>query len=814
MIRAALRRIPIHPLTSLLFLLITILLLAKGLGEVVQGATWSAFIPVGITAALVGWVFGSAPPSFPPFWGSKWEDARGVAAWGGIIILGIVLLWGSTAQLDRPLLKLAESLPSILSQTFFWIRDHKNPPDFAIGDAAAQAWFTLVMQSSGLWQRVVLWAQGLQSEGSINDPVVNVLAWSFLLWLVTAWGGWFMRRGQVLTATVPSLALLAEVIYNTNTDMLPLWTLLSITLLLMGLMHFEAIFLSWIKRGIDYAEIILDTTIATVVFVAFILVMTAWAVPSFSIQRIVDLINQYQVQANSGHGLAQTLGLKTAPPKQEASSYIPRSMPTSHIVGAGPKLSHDLVMTIDTGELPAISNVDLAKLAPHYHWRSNTYDVYTGNGWASSPVEGILYKADTALFEQTPQHYRVLRQKIVLVDQTGGQLYWAGTLYRVDQPFQIGWRTRPAALPPGAVSTTNAGTLSQADLLGAISLAGTYNIESLLPVVSIAELRAANPTYPGIIRNRYLQLPKNVPERVLALARALTATAPAPYDRAKAIESYLRTTYPYTLDVPAPPVNTDAVDYFLFDLKKGYCDYYASAMVVLARAAGLPARIVLGYASGTFNASTAKYEVTQADAHAWAEVYFSDIGWVEFEPTANQPGFDRPSEESLFIESRKPDSSQSVLNGFNVFVKNLPGIALWTLLAFIGLTAILQIAEFRLLTKIPTVRAMQLVYRGLYRLGRNVAGPAPTGAGETPGEFAALLDIRLKNLSEQRWLHTLFAPAPGELNLLTKLYLRSIYTPRPPKETEIRAALHVWQALRWRLLLARVIPIKNQKSKI
>lgn len=69
----------------------------------------------------------------------------------------------------------------------------------------------------------------------------------------------------------------------------------------------------------------------------------------------------------------------------------------------------------------------------------------------------------------------------------------------------------------------------------------------------------------------------------------------------------------------------------------GYCDYYGSAMVVLARSAGLPARIVVGYASGEYDASTVQYFIRMMDARTWAEIYFPEIGWVEFEPTASQP---------------------------------------------------------------------------------------------------------------------------------------------------------------------------------
>src|SRR4030095_5471201 len=131
--------------------------------------------------------------------------------------------------------------------------------------------------------------------------------------------------------------------------------------------------------------------------------------------------------------------------------------------------------------------------------------------------------------------------------------------------------------------------------------------------------------------------PNSVPDRVLVLAREITKGMKNPYDKAKAIESYLRANYPYDLEIPDPPKEQDVADYFLFDLKRGYCDYYATAMVVLARASGLPARFVSGYSSGSYDAMNAQYIIRDLNAHSWVEIYFPEIGWIEFEPTASQP---------------------------------------------------------------------------------------------------------------------------------------------------------------------------------
>ena len=138
------------------------------------------------------------------------------------------------------------------------------------------------------------------------------------------------------------------------------------------------------------------------------------------------------------------------------------------------------------------------------------------------------------------------------------------------------------------------------------------------------------------IYKRYLQLPQNLPQRVKDLSASLVSSYNNNYDKAKAIEQYLASNYPYNLDVRSTPRNRDFVDYFLFDLKQGYCSYYASAMVVLARSAGLPARYAEGYIlpPEPVKNSSSTYVVTNMQAHAWAEIYFEGYGWLPFEPTS------------------------------------------------------------------------------------------------------------------------------------------------------------------------------------
>jgi transglutaminase-like putative cysteine protease len=131
----------------------------------------------------------------------------------------------------------------------------------------------------------------------------------------------------------------------------------------------------------------------------------------------------------------------------------------------------------------------------------------------------------------------------------------------------------------------------------------------------------------------FLDIPDTVPERVRSLARELTKDLDYGYDKAKAIESYLAS-FPYTLTPGQTPREADFVDYFLFEGKEGYCVYYASAMAILCRSIGLPARYLEGYILPSSSSRNGVYSVTNLQAHSWVEVYFEGFGWVPFEPTA------------------------------------------------------------------------------------------------------------------------------------------------------------------------------------
>jgi hypothetical protein len=248
--------------------------------------------------------------------------------------------------------------------------------------------------------------------------------------------------------------------------------------------------------------------------------------------------------------------------------------------------------------------------------------------------------------------------------------------------------------------------------------------------------------------------------------------------------------------VSAPPLERDVADYFLFDLRQGYCDYYATAMVVLARMAGLPARLVVGYASGTYDPENARYVVTEADAHSWVEVYFSGYGWIEFEPTAGREGIERLPAAGVPQEIPAPDTGGVGQLGWLILLVGLVGFGLLGLGAWTW-----WILDGWRLQRLSPLMAVATIYQRLWRHGHALT-VAPQ-AGCTPFEFAAQLTGRVQALAQgRRWGDA--SLMARQVRGLTTLYVRGLYSPRRIDAAEKLRAIVTWRQLRRRLWLARI----------
>ena len=175
-----------------------------------------------------------------------------------------------------------------------------------------------------------------------------------------------------------------------------------------------------------------------------------------------------------------------------------------------------------------------------------------------------------------------------------------------------------------------------------------YTVTSEFIYSSEETLRTANVVYPAGILERFLGLPSSLPDRGSELASELAASGENTYDKAVAIETYLRAEMEYTTLQQEIPHDADVVDYFLFESKKGFSDFFASSMAVMLRSQGIPSRMVLGFGFGEVDPEREGFIIKDKDSHSWPEVYFGDLGWVPFEPTPIYPVRSRGLPESPF----------------------------------------------------------------------------------------------------------------------------------------------------------------------
>ncbi|MFB6303014.1 MAG: DUF3488 and DUF4129 domain-containing transglutaminase family protein [Haloferacaceae archaeon] len=321
-------------------------------------------------------------------------------------------------------------------------------------------------------------------------------------------------------------------------------------------------------------------------------------------------------------------------PSGAATPLVPES--------SAPTVESSLVEAEDTvevlGSIRLSPEVRFVVRSPESrYWQTAAYDRYTGAGWVRTgearPYEGRL--------SAPPGGTRPLRQRVTARTTLGA-------LPAAWRPVEVGGGIagRTVVTPQGGIRP--AGTVAAGD---------SYTVVSRVPRYTTAQLRGAGTDYPDRIADAYRQVPGSTPDRVRRRASEVTADAESPYAAATAVEEYLESEKRYSLDVRRP--EGDVADAFLFEMEAGYCTYYATTMVTMLRTQGIPARFVVGYTGGR-QVDDGKYVVRGLDAHAWVQVYFPDVGWVNFDPTPAGPR--RAAEETRVQEARLTNETGGAAN--------------------------------------------------------------------------------------------------------------------------------------------------------
>ncbi|WP_409342930.1 transglutaminaseTgpA domain-containing protein [Paenibacillus sp. MBLB4367] len=359
--------------------------------------------------------------------------------------------------------------------------------------------------------------------------------------------------------------------------------------------------------------------------------------------------------------------------------------------------------------------VFVARTTQPTYWRGESKSVYTGQGWIGLDEETELRPYPNAAGPKTAANFASEASAASLTQGTEGNGTLsaaaqtngspAGTIVQEvmfnrgskgDQLFAGGLIAGVERMIADSGKTIAADALYWNERSGRYVLRNGvdplayYRVEAIPAVSDPQRLRAESAEYPDPIRAAYLQLPDSLPKRVSELAASIAARAGSVYDKAAAISDYLQTHYVYSLEKPRLPAGRgDFVDAFLFEQKVGYCDHFSTAMVVMLRSLGIPARWVKGYAPGelspagdspllygsaasdhpdslamtaVFPADQTVYQTTvrNRNAHSWVEVYFPDSGWVTFEPT---PGFAGAAAEEKDAGGVKQVSDSTAASG-------------------------------------------------------------------------------------------------------------------------------------------------------
>lgn len=637
---------------------------------------------------------------------------------------------------------------------------------------AGDVWVRL----QALLERLGTWSQAGLAGTVSHDALVLLLFAAIVTWWLSYFAGWQLARGRnaLLAATPLGSALLANVALTHGAGINYLRAFMGGALLLLVVHHYERQQEHWEGEGIDYSTDLRNGVRLIGLGLTGLLLVVALLVPYITWQQTVNTFWRYAYEpwTSVTRRLDRLFaGRNPLPPQRPGGSG--RDGGEGHSVGSTPSRSDDLVFFVETSDPPPpmpdphMMPPGMEYEPPKHYWRTATYDTYTGQGWENSIVERLARGSADPMAEDTFAH-SVLTQT-----------------YSLRRP---GFDLAPAANAPAWMvdGPYTAVVRGEDDVVGVSVERAGYTVASYLPAPTVTDLRAAGSDYPPDVAARYLALPA-LPQRVLDLALELTAAAPTPYDKVVAIEEHLRS-YDYDLEVPPPPPGQDVADYLLFYTRRGHCDYYATAMVVMLRAAGVPARHAVGYAQGAYDWGRHAYRVAARDAHAWVEVYFPGCGWVEFEPTPYRTTFIRPlgglTPIAPEVTPAAPEPSP---------VSQPANLALVLALAALALGAVFLIA----LTLIRSGRdfssrrlAVQ-VYGAMVRWADRVRlGP---DRSETPHEFARRLGQELEERGP--WAEG----AAEEAQVIGQTYVEARYAAEPLSARDAGQALTAWEKLRGRL---------------
>ena len=652
-----------------------------------------------------------------------------------------------------------------------------------------------------LFAGISLWLERAAAGTASAGSLIFVLLLAIVSWWLAYSATWAIFRHQrVWHAVIPAGMLMLANLHYAPSRLSVYFLLFTFCALMLAvrsnLAQQEA---NWRATKVRYAmDISLDFLRDGVIFVALVLAL-AFLLPSVASQGHLDpLVKPFEEPwGRVKHGWNRLFNSLQYPSQQSYAAF------GKSLALSGPVSLGDSVI------------MDIRAPAGRY-WRAVVYHTYTGRGWLNTDQESTPLGAGASPRLPTYELCREITQTVTTHYPGSGVLFAAGQPLRAALPAmaEVSYLPEevvptPTPLPGGGRRVNVPPPLDISMLFSRSRLkeGQSYTIVSAVTKADIESLRAAGDAYPDWVRDRYLQLPEELPQRIRDLALEITAPYDNAHDKAAALERYLREGLPYNDKIAPPPPDQDGVDYFLFGVREGYCDYYASAMTTMARSVGIPSRLAAGYSQGEYDEERGTYRVNELNAHAWVEVFFPHYGWVEFEPTANEPLIVRalrPSEKETLEPSKHPSGPQmEEEDRFGEDVDIPPGPAggmlglrqwwplgmTWTILvAIVVLLAPTGAVVWWMLRRPPSAAPHLLtqLYERLIQWGERLE--LRWQVHQTPHEQASLMAQAVPEGQVQ-------------IDSITSLYVRERFGPAPASDDELDAAAQAWltlQPLLWR----------------
>ncbi len=666
--------------------------------------------------------------------------------------------------------------------------------------------------------------------GSSRDALPFPVFIASMFWLMGVVGAWALFRRHSVWPAILSNGLMLVInayYYQGPTDLnvyLAFYVL--VALILLGQTSLLLREREWRGAGVAFSpEIRLDFLRAGVV-VALVGTLAAWAAPS--IQASPAAANLWQQATGYWPSVRETwmrLFTNLRNFGQTSSDFYGDTLALS-----GPSmLSNTPIMDISVSVVREQQDTGALPTPPRYYWRAEAFERYQNGQWSLG--EDNAFRETGTQEPALPLAQYLLRRDVNGVFDM--RVNSASRLYVVGQPRLVSLSGNNTAIFTVLVGPDN--SVDPSAVRARDILKGNSRIYRVIGSMSVADqesLRSAGTGYPEWVRSHYLQLPPEITARTRQLAQDIVNNAGArtPYDRAQAITDWLRTNITYDTQIPAPPTNREPVDWFLFTLRRGYCNYYASAEVVLLRSLGIPARLAVGFSQGDYEASPIAgeggvYHVKEKHAHAWVEAFFPAYGWVEFEPTASEAPLVRPARAAPAVSSsgsvnpppqptedlgRERDRQRGPLGPFPQLGIDWVAIGQRVVLAA-GLVILVVGLGLGLLLRLGLLGWESLGTFGAWAMRyRHLQTPSPVGAIYLRLERAARwlglpLPATLTPHERAEAVSQRVPPARPGVETITAQYVQEKYSGRP---ADVQSAAAAWRDIRfkvWREGLRRLM---------